>query len=841
MKERSTDICCISEIWEKESKKKHKNKIEEIFELHGIKYISTPRINRTGGGAAIAVNVENFNLSKLNVFIPVNVTTVWGLVKPKKPSRGFSTFIICSFYSPPDLGKNTALINHLTITLQTLLNTHKNAGVFLCGDRNKIEDSSLLTVVPSLKQLVNKPTHDKNILDVICTNIGHLYQDSKILPPLAPDNSSSGVPSDHSGVELFPDPAASRILCKKVVKMIRPLPESLIHSYRSKLTEIDFLTLLNGLLPDNQINIFEEMTCKLFDETFPEKKVVFMENDKPWFTEELRLLKRQRMREYSSNGKSKKYIELRDIFKVKAEEAMKKHTEKLKAQVVEGRMGSIYPPLKKLSARPGSTDNTFHLPNHTLHRLTPQQSSEIIAEHFSKISQEFLPLDISLLPSRVRDFLSAPSDQQLCPQLSVAEVKSRICKARKPKGIVTSDLPKKIVQNCSDIIAVPAQLIFNNITRTSTYPSKWKIEHQVAIPKTYPPEDEDDLRNIAKTPFLSKVYESFVANWLLKYIKPFLDPNQCGLKGSSISHYLIKLLHFIHSTLDSRKPHAVLLACIDLKKAFNRVDHSLVIEDLYDMHTPSWLLKIVASYLSERSMKLCYNGAVCSIKDLPGGSPQGAYLGRLIFIIKCNGVFLRPSIPRNHPLHGNKSINVEYIDDGAVAAEVDLKAQLVSDPVARPLPLTFHERTGHVLPPQNNLLQVYLNEIEGRTIQNKMIINMKKTHTMLFTRSRKFAFPPEMQFLDGTMVDVVQQTTLLGVIITDDLKWKENTTFICLKARRKLWTLKRMKLLHLNEFELFDVYKKEIRSILEYAAPVWHSSITKKQISEIESIQKISF
>ena len=102
-------------------------------------------------------------------------------------------------------------------------------------------------------------------------------------------------------------------------------------------------------------------------------------------------------------------------------------------------------------------------------------------------------------------------------------------------------------------------------------------------------------------------------------------------------------------------------------------------------------------------------------------------------------------------------------------------------------------------------------------------------------------FPPEMQYFDGTEVNVVQQTTLLGVIITNDLKWKENTSFICLKARRKLWTLKRMKQLHLNEFELFDVYKKEIRSILEYAAPVWHSGITKKQRSEIESVQKISF
>ena len=397
------------------------------------------------------------------------------------------------------------------------------------------------------------------------------------------------------------------------------------------------------------------------------------------------------------------------------------------------------------------------------------------------------------------------------------------------------------MQNCADIIAVPAQLIFNNITRTSMYPRRWKVEHQVAIPKTYPPENEDDLRNIAKTPFLSKVYESFLAHWLLMYIKPYLDPNQCGLKGSSISHYLIKLLHFIHSTLDIRKPHAVLLACVDLSKAFNRVDHSLVVEDLYDMHTPSWLLKIVASYLSERSMTLSFNGAQSSIKNLPGGSPQGAYLGGLIFIIKCNGVFLRPAIPRNHPLHDTKSLNVEYIDDGAVAAEIDLKTHLKKDSIVRPYPLTFRERTGHVLPAENNLLQVYLNEIENVTRENKMMIYMKKTHTMLFTRSRKFDFPPEMQFLDGTKVNVVQQTTLLGVIITDDLKWKQNTSFMCLKARRKLWTLERMKLLHLNEFDLFDVYKKEIRSILEYAAPVWHSSITKKQISEIESIQKLSF
>ena len=73
----------------------------------------------------------------------------------------------------------------------------------------------------------------------------------------------------------------------------------------------------------------------------------------------------------------------------------------------------------------------------------------------------------------------------------------------------------------------------------------------------------------------------------MPYIEPFLDPGQCGgLKGSSITHYCVKLIHFVHSFLDKREPYAVLLALGDLEKAFNRVSHKVVIEDLADMHVP---------------------------------------------------------------------------------------------------------------------------------------------------------------------------------------------------------------------------------------------------------------
>ena len=71
-----------------------------------------------------------------------------------------------------------------------------------------------------------------------------------------------------------------------------------------------------------------------------------------------------------------------------------------------------------------------------------------------------------------------------------------------------------------------------------------------------------------------------------------------------------------------KKPHAVLDICVDLSKAFNRVDYSLVNQDLFHMYTPSWLLKIVSSYLSGWTMKLTYNRATSPVKELLAGSPN---------------------------------------------------------------------------------------------------------------------------------------------------------------------------------------------------------------------------
>ena len=66
---------------------------------------------------------------------------------------------------------------------------------------------------------------------------------------------------------------------------------------------------------------------------------------------------------------------------------------------------------------------------------------------------------------------------------------------------------------------------------------------------------EEDIRTISKTIFFSKVLESLLGDWLLPIVEPYLDPGQCGgLSRTLTSHYLIKLLDIVHTTLDKRGP-----------------------------------------------------------------------------------------------------------------------------------------------------------------------------------------------------------------------------------------------------------------------------------------------
>ena len=131
------------------------------------------------------------------------------------------------------------------------------------------------------------------------------------------------------------------------------------------------------------------------------------------------------------------------------------------------------------------------------------------------------------------------------------------------------------------------------------------------------------------------------------------------------------------------------------------------------MHVPPWLLLILSSYLTERSMILTYQGASSTPRSLPGSSPQGAFLGIFFFVVKYNAASLRPKIPRitfsnecrkklskcklKHCRKHESDMHALFLDDLSEAEAIDLKMQLKNDPIQRMYSLNFYERKKLVL------------------------------------------------------------------------------------------------------------------------------------------------
>lgn len=118
-----------------------------------------------------------------------------------------------------------------------------------------------------------------------------------------------------------------------------------------------------------------------------------------------------------------------------------------------------------------------------------------------------------------------------------------------------------------------------------------------------------------------------------------------------------------------------------------------------------------------------------------------------------------------------------------------------------------------------------------------MKINVKKTKNLVVNFSKKHQFSTEIK-LKGEVVETVNQTKLLGTIITNDLSWNKNTEFIVKETNKRMRLLHRASKFTKNISDLKQIYMLQIRSKLDQSAIVWHSSLTKKNRYDLERIQK---
>lgn len=173
------------------------------------------------------------------------------------------------------------------------------------------------------------------------------------------------------------------------------------------------------------------------------------------------------------------------------------------------------------------------------------------------------------------------------------------------KAGLKEDLPPRIIREFAYELSTPVTDILNTSFHQGIVPWQWKRSQIVPIPKSQPP-TIDQLRPIALTSRLSKIAESFIVKWLLEDISKFIDPHQYGnIPGLSTTHYLIKLLHNIFENCEISKSISTII-CTDFSKAFDRLDHNILIRKLIDFNVRPFVIIWIMDFLEQRSQCVKY-------------------------------------------------------------------------------------------------------------------------------------------------------------------------------------------------------------------------------------------
>ena len=138
---------------------------------------------------------------------------------------------------------------------------------------------------------------------------------------------------------------------------------------------------------------------------FPEKNITVTNFDKPFFTQELKKLRRQRQRVYRKYGKCEKYIALKNQFDDRLKKEAKKYQEKVENEIARGNISNSYKALRKLEFGNADNNSKFELPQQIEHNWTDSQTAEELADYFCQISQEFEPISINKFSPKVREIL----------------------------------------------------------------------------------------------------------------------------------------------------------------------------------------------------------------------------------------------------------------------------------------------------------------------------------------------------------------------------------------------------------------------------------------------------
>ena len=555
------DIVFLSETWERENKT-----LSEIINLEDYVVISNVyQRDGVGGRPALVVNNKKFNVRNItNTLVPVmwGVEAVWAIISPKQFNQTSKIqHIACAaIYSKPGSHHKTDMLNHLSDAFK-IVSTKFGRGVHfkIAGDTNELRLKPIIDLSPNFVQTVKIPTRvDKTtgkeaMLDPIITTLSKYYQEAQVLQPLDSDPEKKGKPSDHKIVKVLPISSFQNKSARVTRKIeVQPLLDSGISKMKRWLAEEKWESVLDAKTANEKTEAFENLFKDKYNECFPKKTIKVANDDQPWFTPKLKDLDRSRKRLYHKQRRSPRWKALDKEFKKEVKLAKQNFYKTIVADLKEKNPKQWYSVVKRLTSY---EDNSKETNIESINHLSSQQQCELIACEFSKIPNTYSPL-------HTQDIDIPNISENKIPIFTAAHVWKKLAKMKTKRSSQKEDVPSKLFKIFAAYLAEPLADIFNCCLVTGHYPELWKHEIVTPIPKTFPTLNITDLRNISGLKNCDKIFESLLAELIMSDIQSNMDPAQFGnTKGTSINHYLIKMINRILTALDKNSKRGSICSC----------------------------------------------------------------------------------------------------------------------------------------------------------------------------------------------------------------------------------------------------------------------------------------
>jgi len=384
-------------------------------------------------------------------------------------------------------------------------------------------------------------------------------------------------------------------------------------------------------------------------------------------------------------------------------------------------------------------------------------------------------------------------------RLTVEDIVSELSTLDINQGTGVDSIPSIVLKATANVIAHPISALFNLSLANGYFPISWKCSFIKPIFKSGARSNIENYRGICILSVLPKLFEKLVTKQLFFHAKKFISSKQHGFyPGRSTVTNLLLLTNYISEALLDK--NNVQVVYTDFSKAFDKIDHELLVLKLSSLDCNYLPIQWIKSYLDSRTQLVKIGNYISKTINVTSGVPQGSHLGPLLFILFINDVV-------NCVNHSNILI---YADD------IKIFKTTTNDKDA----IDF---------------QSDLTNFASWCKSQMLTLNVAKCKTMCFTRSR--LVPNKDYFLDGCIIEKVDTFKDLGITFTTNLLFHKHIDGCISKANSMLGFIKRFSKDFHDPYVIKTLYISFVRSQLEYGAIIWDPFYANYS-DRIESIQK---